>query len=224
MWRERGFQVEFEGLEVTFRALDGWPGALTERRERSPFRSTFSQTVDLLRHELSCIQKEDEKPVLEMAIGRNQIRRDGYPYANVRPEHPGVVLYVETETGPICLPCDSYDDWQENLRAIALSLKALRAVDRYGVTKRGEQYRGFDRLPPAGQSTVTMSVQEAAGVVAGTAGGRWKVEHVLASPHDYRLALRRAKKYAHPDVGGTPTGWSRLQDAERVLDAFHGER
>lgn len=31
-------------------------------------------------------------------------------------------------------------------RAVVLSLAALRAVDRYGVTGRGEQYKGFKAL------------------------------------------------------------------------------
>ena len=37
-----------------------------------------------------------------------------------------------------------------NLRSIALGLKALRAVDRYGVSRRGEQYAGFRAALTAG--------------------------------------------------------------------------
>lgn len=33
--------------------------------------------------------------------------------------------------------------WQHNVRSIALGLGALRAVDRYGISRRGEQYSGF---------------------------------------------------------------------------------
>jgi len=33
--------------------------------------------------------------------------------------------------------------WQHNVRSIALGLQALRAVDRYGISRRGEQYSGF---------------------------------------------------------------------------------
>ena len=45
-------------------------------------------------------------------------------------------------------PCDKYSNWQANLRAIALSLEALRAEDRYGVTRRAEQYKGWAKLLP----------------------------------------------------------------------------
>jgi len=37
--------------------------------------------------------------------------------------------------------CD--EDWRHNVRSIALGLEALRAVDRYGISRRGEQYAGF---------------------------------------------------------------------------------
>jgi hypothetical protein len=37
--------------------------------------------------------------------------------------------------------------WRDNLRAIALGLEALRAVNRYGITRGiGEQYAGFLQL------------------------------------------------------------------------------
>ncbi len=38
---------------------------------------------------------------------------------------------------------DCCDFWQHNVRSIALGLEALRAVDRYGISRRGEQYAGF---------------------------------------------------------------------------------
>jgi hypothetical protein len=38
---------------------------------------------------------------------------------------------------------DACEHWQHNVRSIALGLEALRAVDRYGISRRGEQYAGF---------------------------------------------------------------------------------
>jgi hypothetical protein len=38
---------------------------------------------------------------------------------------------------------DACDFWQHNVRSIALGLAALRAVDRYGISRRGEQYAGY---------------------------------------------------------------------------------
>jgi len=51
------------------------------------------------------------------------------------------------------MPCDSFKDWEANLRAIALSLERLRAADRYGVTtEEKEQYIGWLRLPATSQT------------------------------------------------------------------------
>jgi hypothetical protein len=38
--------------------------------------------------------------------------------------------------------------WQDNLRAVALGLEALRRVERYGIAQRGEQYAGWRRADP----------------------------------------------------------------------------
>lgn len=41
---------------------------------------------------------------------------------------------------------DTYTTWQDNLRAIALGLEALRKVERYGITRGTEQYTGWKML------------------------------------------------------------------------------
>ena len=43
--------------------------------------------------------------------------------------------------------------WQHNLRSIALGLEALRAVDRYGISRRGQQYAGFRAALTTGEGT-----------------------------------------------------------------------
>lgn len=49
--------------------------------------------------------------------------------------------------------CDVCDFWQHNVRSIALGLGSLRAVDRYGISSRGEQYAGFRGALTAKAST-----------------------------------------------------------------------
>ncbi len=44
-------------------------------------------------------------------------------------------------------PCDRFKHWDDNLRAISLTLERMRAVDRYGVTLNKQQYAGFKALP-----------------------------------------------------------------------------
>src|SRR5579863_10251967 len=55
-------------------------------------------------------------------------------YAGAKLRTQGIILTFNSKHGPLSYPCDKYSNWQANLRAIALSLEALRAVDRYGVT------------------------------------------------------------------------------------------
>lgn len=38
---------------------------------------------------------------------------------------------------------DVCEHWQHNVRSIALGLDRLRAVERFGISRRGEQYAGF---------------------------------------------------------------------------------
>ena len=122
----------------------------------------------------------------------------------------------------VSMPCDTFDDWEDNLRAIALSLGALRAVDRYGVTKSGEQYRGFAQLPPPGQSEPSLDAEAAARVLASHA--LIPAAEILRNRSDYDLALRRAQRAAHPDAGGNHDAFVRVQQAKDVLDRHHGEK
>ena len=53
------------------------------------------------------------------------------------------MVAFESKHGPLKYATDVFDHWHANLRAIALGLEALRKVERYGITQRGEQYTGF---------------------------------------------------------------------------------
>lgn len=131
---------------VTFRPLERpVPGP----RSYSPFRSSWTSTVDLLVKELRA--HGARSVLLEVDVSERAIRLDGLPRADARANSPGVVLSFEATRVPgkpkLRYEVGTYWDWTDNLRAIALGLQALRAVDRYGVTKRGEQYAGWKALP-----------------------------------------------------------------------------
>lgn len=220
--------MQFEDVDAVFRPIDEWPGAETEDRTRSPFSAPWGATVDLLRREIGYIIKRGERPIIELGLPESKIRNDGYPYANANPDHPGVIVTIETDEGPLRFPCDTFDRMQDNFRAIALSLENLRRVDRYGVTKRAEQYRGFRALPPAGMSTVTMSKTEAAEIVARSAGvtgdPTTAQSRILTDSDAFERMYRLAAKYTHPDAGGVPGAFEKLQDARRRLLDHHAER
>lgn len=210
-------------INATFRPISEWPGPSTEDRQQSRFDTPWKKTLRLLAREIDHIIKLGETPVLEIAVSESQIRLDGYPYANAKPDHPGVILSLESKWGPLRYPCDTFDDWQDNLRAIALALEALRKVDRYGVTKRGEQYAGWKQLPPAGGSSTTLTAEAAAEVIVRTASLNGdRKDLILQRVGYYKQAYRQAVRFSHPDAGGTVAGFQRLQAARDVIDAHHG--
>src|SRR4051794_38059199 len=135
------------GLDV--RPLTSWPGTLTpsHQRKRSQFSAPIRNTLSVLNRELWHLGANTS--VMEVAIPAEQFRIDGRPRAAAKAEHPGVVLSLpHTDLGPLRYATDLFTTWQDNFRAIALGLEALRKVERYGITTRGEQYQGFKALPP----------------------------------------------------------------------------
>ena len=100
--------------------------------------------------------------MLQVDISERYIRTDGLPYANARyGTNPGVIVSFDSRHGPLRYATDAFTEWQDNLRAIALSLEALRAVDRYGVTRRGEQYTGWRAIAAPAPEFATADHAEA---------------------------------------------------------------
>jgi hypothetical protein len=91
---------------------------------------------------------------LEIAIEPEMFRLDGRPRAGAKASHPGVVLSFKSLAlgKDLRYATDRFWSWQDNLRAVALGLEALRKVERYGIANRGEQYAGWAQLPAGGPS------------------------------------------------------------------------
>lgn len=196
---------------LTVDPIGEWPGTLTRTRQRSNFSATWSTTLSLLDREVWHLGGKNMR--LQVAIPASQFRLDGRPRATAKAEHPGVILTLDSKHGPLSYPCDTFTTWQDNVRAIALALEALRKVDRYGVTKRGEQYRGFLALE---------ATAAPAGFATGMAAAEYLRQIVEAASQagdndDLRTTLRRAKRVTHPDHGGDPSMFQRVTLAEAKL-------
>jgi len=139
--------VSVRYTDITFRPIDVWPGEQTGWRRRAPFGAAWLTTIHLLERELT--QLEATNVVFQVALYEGQLRIDGKPKASARASHPGVVLAFDSKYGPLKYAVDTFDSFPDNVRAIALAMEALRKVDRYGVTKRGEQYTGWRAIPRA---------------------------------------------------------------------------
>ena len=200
---------ELRDLGVVVRPLDD---PLPERRDQqSRFQATFSSTVALLARELSALAAE--RVVLGLAVEDRHLRLDGLPRADTRIDDPRVILAFQSRWGPLRYASGEYDRWGDNVRAIALSMAALRAVDRYGVSKRGEQYRGWRQL------TAGATAPEDA--ITTPAAARRALAEVLGVPNlagmDEVDVVRRALRLTHPDRGGNADHFRLVMRAKEVL-------
>lgn len=234
-------------MRLVHRPIDLWPGKLLSdgEREYSRFSATWTDTLQLLEREVDhlCGRAGAGDVVLQVAVREQDIRLDGGVRANARPaEHPGVVLSFESRHGPLRYSTDQFKGsgnygglskkylpgWQANVRAIALGLEALRRVDRYGISKGGEQYVGYRQLgagTPMGPATMT--VEEAARLLSANSiesplSGRpvFTAAEILGDPGKANAAYRIAARKAHPDAGGDPDEFRRLGEAKAIVEAY----
>lgn len=199
---------------VQVRPIVRWPGALTPdyQRRRSPFSADWRSTMHLLDRELRSLGAR--AIVLQVAMEETDFRIDGLPRATARAKHPGVILSFDTSgwpegsalNGRLEFATDSFATWQENLRAIALGLEALRKVDRYGITRGDAQYAGFKALPRGDDGAMGLYTrEEARDWLSRRYGG------------DVRRALRDTHPDANPDAD--PDEYRRVIRAKELIEA-----
>lgn len=195
------------------------------RREGSPFSASWSSTLELLDRELWHLGVRNEF-VLQIDCTEADLRLDGQLRANARTASPAVGVSIESrKMGALLFVCGKFPQWQDNVRAIALGLEALRKVDRYGITQSAEQYRGWQALPPGmPMPAAKMTVDEAAelliehGGITGEGGiGSYVPTDLINNPERAGRCYRNAVKTHHPDVGGNPETFRKLTDARDLL-------
>jgi hypothetical protein len=182
-------------MRFTLRPLPEWPHAPTNPRRDAQFRSgtrrdprtgdliigrriSYDQTLRELEYEIDALGGSEA--IIGVGLTEFDLRLDGTPRANARPvRHPGVEISVDSRYGRLTYATDVFTDWRDNVRAITKGLEALRAVDRWGVAKRGQQYAGFALLS-AGPSQEEL--------------GRELVERYGG--------IAEALRATHPDTGG----------------------
>lgn len=164
---------------ISYRPLPTWPHEPTKPRRHSQFKSGWPRTLGLLMREVATLGGRDI--TLGMGLEDRDIRLDGLPRADARePLHPGVEISFDSrDHGRLAYSTDAFHDWKDNVRAIALSLEALRAVERYGASK-GRQYTGFALLT-AGPGLEELGRKHAE---------RWG-------------SITEALRHTHPDTGDT---------------------
>lgn len=199
--------MSYAALSGLVRFAPRMPKPPRAARTTSPFSANFSDTVKLLVRELDALGARDA--VMEVDIPASRIRQDGMPRADARAMAPGITLHF-TATRIRGRPrleydVDSYFHWQDNVRALALALEALRKVSRYRVLTEGSQYVGQKALP-AGSGESSMNTAEATEF--------FHAEGVTTTAE----GARALEKRFHPDSnGGDRARWDRLQAAKGAL-------
>lgn len=172
------------------------------------------QALDLLERELDMIDGRDL--VIEIDVREQDLRLDGMLRANARADQPAVVVAFESKHGPLLYRSDAYanapswrdgmhEGWQHNVYAVARTLEALRAVDRYGAAASGEHYLGFRQIggAPAIVTEAPMTDERACEVIAAAAypgESRRLLEAAIRDGIGTEVAIRRAQRNTHPDT------------------------
>lgn len=169
---------------------------------------TVAKALDRLRREVSAFTTSGHswriRPDQVIVSTNIRTRQDGMPYSNARePEDPGVAVYLELDGEPHVFPCDRWDRAADNIAAIAAHLGAMRGMERWGVGDLKRVFAGFSALPPGSGQTY------------GVASAWWEtlgVEQDARRP-EIEAAYRRLRSRHHPDHGGDPDQFDRIQRA-----------
>ncbi len=188
-------------------------------REYGKFKATFWNTLEKLKYELERLGAKSA--VLEVdgdsrSIQRSSIRIGAKvfsPRVRLSFHHPAL--------GLLQYPSGTYHNYEHNVRAIALTLEAQRAIERYGATRDGQQYKGWQGLPPVDDQELFLgSALEAAEFIAENAElDVSEADSILGNHGYFNYCYRTAAKNCHPDSGGSDPKFKTLQQARELLDA-----
>lgn len=212
-------------LQCQFRPISEWPGTPTPnyRQKAGTFKAGWSDTLDKLEKELNHLRAREI--IIEGYFEFNQIRNDGWPKSSARPSKPGIVISFEIRgKGRMVMPCDTFNNWESNIRAVALTLEHLRAVERYGVTtEKQEQYTGWLKLP---QASAADELAQHALTLCTYAGMVADIHHrtrVLNDQAFFEATWKQAVQKTHPDtVGGTGEKFRQVIAARNRIRVLKG--
>lgn len=128
------------------------------------------------------------------------LKADGNPYATYsKPADVGVAVYFSVNNKALALCCDKWNSVEANLRALTMSVDAMRGLDRWGVSEiMNRAFMGFKALPEKAASFPW-----------------WDVLGLsrTCTRNEIEAAYKTKIKIHHPDNGGDTVKWQELQEA-----------
>lgn len=167
-----------------------WPKTENTKRENGNFKTTLPAALNSLKLECSRLG------------GKDLILSSNYTLGCERPAESGVVAYFEYEGNRVAIPCDRWRLVEHNVRAIALTIEAMRGMERWGAKHMiTAMFTGFKSIPEK-------------------ASGRNPLEVLGLDPAkqyseaDITAAFRRRSKTEHPDIStGSNEKFAMLREA-----------
>jgi hypothetical protein len=173
----------------------GWPRSA--KRRQSPFGRrgpwTLARAAAVLHGELRMLG----------ADGSNVISSNVTGTSRAAPADPGVAVYFTLKKQRTALACDRWERVEDNLRAIAKHVEAMRGMERWGVGSLERSFLGYAALPPGPDAKPARPWREVLGFP-----GDWTPSTAIVE-----AAFRDKSKALHPDVGGDATGFNELTRA-----------
>jgi len=123
----------------------GWPRTAQTQRRRARYHVSLARARDDLLQELQRLGASGTLISTDLPL-----RRDGLPLASARePMDPGVAVYFTLHAQQHVIACDAWALVKDNLRAVGLTVHALRQLERTGASGILERaFGGFQGLPP----------------------------------------------------------------------------
>lgn len=169
---------------------EGWPRA--KYRKNAAFKVNFDKALQELGSEIERLG--GRYAVLSTNV---ELTIDGRPRTGrSAPSDPGAAVYFELNGKQKVFACDTFYNTKDNVRAIGLTIEALRAIKRFGASDMLERaLTAFEALP------APKSCWEILGIRQG------------AKTTDIESAFRNLALKHHPDRGGSNAKMAELNAA-----------
>lgn len=194
-------------MKVIHQAKVVWPKSKPKTTYRKTGRfaaGDIAKAAKRVESEVSSFTKDGHNwrtKKLTISAYQDRFNSDGrFTAGYTNTNDPRVVVSFDLDRVQYVIPCDAFTQAEQNLCAIAETIKGLRANERYGVLTIKQMMEGIAELPQISSATRPI----------------WfDVLNVdrMCSLAEAETAYKSLVKSRHPDVGGTDQEWYDLQEA-----------